>query len=189
MIAYWLDYGFSFVQSEAQFRVPIALQGAFAVVTIALVLILPESPRWLLKKGRSEDVRGVLGQLSVLPHGDTREATITAYFDEIRLALKEEQEALPKDKNGNVISGVRACFTNGKGRYFHRVMLGIGGQFMQQLCVSSAGRSHCSWTNDAYRSDDTGYQPVSFREPSRLTSCNILTQCCGLDNLPQHHLL
>lgn len=47
MTSYWVDYGMSYVNSQAQFRVPIALQMVFALVTIALVAILPESPRWV----------------------------------------------------------------------------------------------------------------------------------------------
>jgi hypothetical protein len=35
---------------------------------------------------------------------------------------------------GKKVSPLRACFTNGKERYFHRVLLGFGSQFMQQLC-------------------------------------------------------
>jgi hypothetical protein len=46
MTAYWVDYAMSFVQSEAQFRFPLALQIAFAVVTFTGLLLLPESPRW-----------------------------------------------------------------------------------------------------------------------------------------------
>ena len=45
-LAYWVDYGFSFVQSEAQFRFPLALQILFAIVTAGSLLFLPESPRW-----------------------------------------------------------------------------------------------------------------------------------------------
>jgi hypothetical protein len=47
MTAYWVDYGFSYVNSAAQFRVPLALQIVFAVVTFAGMLFLPESPRWV----------------------------------------------------------------------------------------------------------------------------------------------
>lgn len=47
MMAYWVDYGFSRVNSAAQFRVPLALQIVFAVVTLAGILVLPESPRWV----------------------------------------------------------------------------------------------------------------------------------------------
>jgi len=47
MMAYWVDYGFSFVASAAQFRVPLALQIVFAVCTFAGIMVLPESPRWV----------------------------------------------------------------------------------------------------------------------------------------------
>ncbi len=47
MMAYWVDYGFSHVNSAAQFRVPLALQIVFAVFTLAGIIVLPESPRWV----------------------------------------------------------------------------------------------------------------------------------------------
>lgn len=37
----------SYVHNESQFRFPIALQIAFAIVTMVLVFVLPESPRWV----------------------------------------------------------------------------------------------------------------------------------------------
>lgn len=47
MTAYWVDYGMSFVDSQAQFRFPLALQCLFALLTILLISFLPESPRWV----------------------------------------------------------------------------------------------------------------------------------------------
>lgn len=133
MTAYWIDYGMSFVNSPAQFRTPLAIQLVFAVVTILLVLILPESPRWLLKHGRGKEALEVLNQLS-LATGDVRTDSVNLEYAQIQHALEEEMAATVGDKNGNPISAVRACFTSGKERYFHRVMLGVGSQFMQQLC-------------------------------------------------------
>lgn len=46
MTAYWVDYGFSFEDSQAQFRFPLALQILFAVFTFGGLCFLPESPRW-----------------------------------------------------------------------------------------------------------------------------------------------
>lgn len=37
----------SYVENEAQFRFPIALQIFLALLTAGLVFILPESPRWV----------------------------------------------------------------------------------------------------------------------------------------------
>lgn len=134
MSAYWIDYGMSFVTNPAQFRVPIALQMVFAVTTVALILFCPESPRWLLKHGREDEARAVLDQLSLHDDHATRLAHVDAEFVEIREALAAEEAATLRNKDGSPVSPVRACFTNGKERYFHRVMLGVGSQFMQQLC-------------------------------------------------------
>lgn len=133
MSAYWIDYGFSFVYSEAQFRTPLALQIVFALVTIAIIQVCPESPRWLLKHGREDESRAVLAQLSA-NQTPTREEDLLHEFALIKEALIEEEAAAIKDKNGNPMTPMRACFTRGRDRYFHRVMLGVGGQFMQQLC-------------------------------------------------------
>ncbi|ORX35622.1 sugar transporter [Kockovaella imperatae] len=133
MTAYWVDYGFSFVQNPSQFRAPLALQIIFALVTILLIQFLPESPRWLLKHGRADQAKDVLDRLSVL-EGSDRAERLEAELASIQHALAEEEAATLKDKNGNPVSAIRACFTNGKERYFHRVMLGVGSQFMQQLC-------------------------------------------------------
>jgi hypothetical protein len=47
------DYGFSYNKSEAQFRVPIAIQIVFAILTFVGVVFLPESPRWVRHKTAS----------------------------------------------------------------------------------------------------------------------------------------
>lgn len=53
-IAYWFDYGMSFVASPASlaWRLPIACQVLFAFVVIFLVFGLPESPRYLYAHGK-----------------------------------------------------------------------------------------------------------------------------------------
>jgi len=54
MISYWLDFGFSFLDpNPVAWRFPIAFQIFFAAIIVALILELPESPRWLILKGMS----------------------------------------------------------------------------------------------------------------------------------------
>lgn len=46
VLAYWIDYGFSFVDGPAAWRTPIGLQLVFAVTVTLIVFGIPESPRW-----------------------------------------------------------------------------------------------------------------------------------------------
>lgn len=64
VIAYFFDYGMSFVGGQAAWRVPIACQIIFAIVVIILVFGLPESPRWLYARNRNVRYRGRLFDLS-----------------------------------------------------------------------------------------------------------------------------
>lgn len=46
-IAYWFDFGMSFVSSEAQWRAPVAFQAVFAVCLVLQMLYLPDTPRYV----------------------------------------------------------------------------------------------------------------------------------------------
>lgn len=52
IIAAWTTYGTFKIPSSWAWRVPSALQGLPAVIQVALVMFGPESPRWLVSKGR-----------------------------------------------------------------------------------------------------------------------------------------
>ncbi|KAJ5710580.1 hypothetical protein N7488_004736 [Penicillium malachiteum] len=58
IISYWIDYGFYYVESEAQFRFPIALQILFAVFTFFGILCLPEPPRWAIREETEASAEG-----------------------------------------------------------------------------------------------------------------------------------
>lgn len=62
-IAYWLDFAISYVNGPAQWRFPIAFQAFFAVCLVLQVLPLPETPRFLVEKGRMEAVSTVIARL------------------------------------------------------------------------------------------------------------------------------
>lgn len=128
MMAYWVDYGFSFVTSEAQFRVPLALQIVFAVVTFAGIIVLPESPRWLLAHDKHEEARHILWALEINAKSmGPSDAVVQQQMAEIQHAIYEERAAAEGS------GGKRAVLKNGPQRFFHRTLLGIGSQFMQQL--------------------------------------------------------
>ena len=51
-----VSYGFFFVKGQAQWRIPVGLQLVPALIVFIFINFLPESPRWLIKHGRVEEV-------------------------------------------------------------------------------------------------------------------------------------
>lgn len=78
----------------------------------------------LIAQDRHDEARTILNNL--LPKGKVNEQAINNEMIEIQSAIDEEREAA----HG---SSYKALFKNGEQKFFYRTMLGIGGQFMQQL--------------------------------------------------------
>lgn len=95
-IAYWLDYGLSFVPSSVQWRFPISFQAFFAVLLVAQTLPLPETPRWLCEQDRQEEAASVLSRLQT---GCCSEADSAIEVDrllhEIETAIAQESAGGP----------------------------------------------------------------------------------------------
>jgi MFS family permease len=67
-IAAWVNVGLSFRQtSSVSWRLPLSLPFVFCVFICLGVFCFPESPRWLVQKGRKEDARSSLAILNDLP--------------------------------------------------------------------------------------------------------------------------
>lgn len=121
-MADWIDYGFSYVQSHASWRTPIAIQLIFAIIVTFIVWGLPESPRWLYKRGRKEETLEVLCAVHDLPEDDEY---IVSEMEAIRMAV--ELEASEGEKK------VWAVFQNDQLKTPRRVMLAWFGLFMNQM--------------------------------------------------------
>lgn len=68
MISYWIDLGLSFAEhNPVSWRFPIAFQILLAIIILIFIPGLPESPRWLVLKGRDDEAVTVLAALSDLP--------------------------------------------------------------------------------------------------------------------------
>ena len=58
--SYWLDFFMSKFKHNIAWRLPIAFQCFFSIILLMGVFFLPESPRWLAKKNKSEQCYKVL---------------------------------------------------------------------------------------------------------------------------------
>lgn len=121
VLAYWIDYGFSYLPGSVAWRTPIAIQLVFAITVVCLVFGLPESPRWLCKRGRSEEAREVLCAVFDL---DENDPYICSEMDAISAAI-----AIEKGEGAQKISGL---FKKDKLQTRRRVLLAWFGLFMNQ---------------------------------------------------------
>lgn len=59
-MAAWITFGTFSIPSEWAWRIPSLLQAVPALIQMVAVWFLPESPRWLLAKGKKSEARDVL---------------------------------------------------------------------------------------------------------------------------------
>lgn len=97
--AYWLDYGMSFVDGPAQWRLPIGFQAVFALLLLLQGMVLPDSPRWLIAHGYREEGARVI---AMLEDRDSIE-----HPDVVRVR-KEIEESLALESAGGRWQPVRA---------------------------------------------------------------------------------
>lgn len=71
-------------------RIPSVLQAFPSILQIAFVYFLPESPRWLISKGRSEEAFDILAKYHA--EGDRESELVKAEFVQIETTLKLEEE-------------------------------------------------------------------------------------------------
>ncbi|CEQ42030.1 SPOSA6832_03807 [Sporobolomyces salmonicolor] len=86
----WVSFGTSYMAGHWAWRVIYILQIAFGLYLIVAIQFVPESPRWLMSKGREEEAMAFL----VKYHGDgnPNDELVLLEFDEMKEALRKEKE-------------------------------------------------------------------------------------------------
>ena len=118
--SFLIQYGCSFIKSNAAWRIPIGIQMIPTVALFGVMCFLPESPRWLLSKGRDLDALQVLARVHA--NGDHNNINVQAEYREIKEKLEWEQTIRKPSYFALLFSK----------KYARRTYIGIGAQFWQQ---------------------------------------------------------
>jgi hypothetical protein len=123
----------------------VTLEGIFAVTVVSLVNFLPESPRWLVKKDRTEEAGAVMSRLDDVP----TESTIVARD------IANIQQSLLDDANGE--SG--NPFARTHNRHLHRTILALGVNLLAQM----SGVNIITFYSDTIFQNQLGYSGTIAR--------------------------
>ncbi|KAF5262430.1 hypothetical protein FOXYS1_6853 [Fusarium oxysporum] len=123
-IAYWVDYGFYFLDGPIRWRFPVAFQCFFAIIVMWGLLYLPDSPRWLAMRDRADEARNVITRL--LGEGDEKSAKVEIEIQAINEALHAQM------RRGKF--RYRELLTSGPSQNFRRTLIGIVAQCFNQIC-------------------------------------------------------
>ncbi|KAI1091230.1 hexose transporter [Rostrohypoxylon terebratum] len=119
LLAAIVDYATQYRQDTGSYRIPIAVQFAWAIILIVGVLILPETPRFLIKKGQHDNAAKALGRLRRL--------------DASHNAIQEELLEIEANHKYEMSIGKASYLDCFRGGMLKRQLTGMGIQALQQL--------------------------------------------------------
>ncbi len=79
------------IENTWSWRIPSLLQGLPSVLQLFLIFFIPESPRWLISKGKVEPARDILTKVHC--GGDVHDPLVDYEVEEIREMIRIEEEA------------------------------------------------------------------------------------------------
>jgi hypothetical protein len=84
--AAWTTFGTQHIKSDWSWRAPSALQGLPSVLQVFLIWFVPESPRWLVSKGRETQALKTLAYYHA--DGDENDPLVQYEFEEIKAQIE-----------------------------------------------------------------------------------------------------
>ncbi|KAJ6111405.1 hypothetical protein N7523_007466 [Penicillium sp. IBT 18751x] len=126
-IAYWIDFGASYGPDDLVWRFPIAFQVFFGLIIIVGMYFLPDSPRYLISKGKVHEGEFVL-------------AALGGYEIDSHETQMQKQLVIESIEAAGVAEGAgySDLLTGGKTQHFRRMLIGSSSQIAQQLSGCNA---------------------------------------------------
>ncbi|KAI0716664.1 general substrate transporter [Earliella scabrosa] len=90
IIASWTSFGTARINNDWSWRIPSLLQALPSVLQVFLIWFVPESPRWLVSKGKESQALHVLAYYHA--DGDETDPLVLYEFEEIKTAIKMDTE-------------------------------------------------------------------------------------------------
>lgn len=149
MVSYWIDYLFymppALHLNSVQWRFPIAFQAALAMVLLLGIFVVPESPRWLVKKGHIEEAHDIIARIQDRPLDDP---DVMAELTSLRESIEKTETLLGDFSYKEII-------TMGPHQNFYRTILGCTSQMFQQLTGINNLTYYCNTVFNMFESDST----------------------------------
>ncbi|KAH8806165.1 putative sugar transporter [Xylogone sp. PMI_703] len=124
MLPSWISFGFFAAwTTSAQWRVTLVFPGIFALFAMPFLPLMPESPRWLARKGRMDEARMVVAAMMDQPLDSH---AVNSEINRIQLQLEMSGGSF------------KLFFTGSKERYLHRAIIATLAQSMTQWNGCSA---------------------------------------------------
>ncbi|KAH0286332.1 general substrate transporter [Aureobasidium namibiae CBS 147.97] len=119
-LAVWLDFGFFFLKNDsANWRFPIAFQAVFALGIASLIFMLPESPRWYIKKENYDAALYSLSRLNGLPQDSS--------------LLRQEVEVIRNSISQEFVGASGNPFARTPNRHLNRTLIALGVNMFAQM--------------------------------------------------------
>jgi len=90
IVAAWLTFGTNNLSGAWAWRAPSIVQAFPSLLQISFIWFVPESPRWLISKGRHEKALSILAKAHA--RGNDQDEVVQLEYNEIQQTIKLEQE-------------------------------------------------------------------------------------------------
>ncbi|PPJ59036.1 hypothetical protein CBER1_01670 [Cercospora berteroae] len=90
IVAAWTTYGTNHIPNNWSWRIPSILQAAPSLIQLAFIMFVPESPRFLISKGRTEEAHQTLAKVHA--NGNLEDEVVLIELQEIKDTIILEKE-------------------------------------------------------------------------------------------------